>query len=174
VPVEGVDAADVGVEESALLAAIEVGVNEGVAAFDVGVEVGQGAFVVELELAVDCLSVLAFKDFEQEAELGDFHGLRVNVHAVDVVEEYLLLFSGGEQVFAGTDGEDFIGPFGRVVFDVPVEVIVKQAGVAADEERAGAAGFVEEGEFGNLGRGLARNQFADGVPDDVVDDVLGV
>jgi hypothetical protein len=30
-----------------------------------------------------------------------------------------------------------------------------------------------QGEFGNLGRGLARYQLADGVLDDVADDILG-
>ena len=62
----------------------------------VGVEVGQGAFVEEFELAVDCFSVLALEHLEQQAELGDLDGLRVDVHAVDVVEQDSLRLGRGQ------------------------------------------------------------------------------
>ena len=40
--------------------------------------------------------VLAFQDLEQQRELGDLDGLRVDVHAVDVVEQDALSLGGGQ------------------------------------------------------------------------------
>src|SRR4051812_11100108 len=61
-------------------AAIEiVGGNEGVAALDVAGQVGQGALVDQAKLRGDGVGVLAFQDFEQQGELGDFDGLGVEI-----------------------------------------------------------------------------------------------
>jgi hypothetical protein len=56
---------------------VEIGADEGVAALDVVAEVGEDALVDEL--ALDALGGLAFEDFEEEGELGDFHGLAIDV-----------------------------------------------------------------------------------------------
>ena len=48
---------------------------------------------------------------------------------------------------------------------------VEQVLIGADEEGAAAAGGVEDAQFGGLGGRLAFEQGADGVLDDVVDDV---
>ena len=57
------------------------------------------------------------------------------------------------------------------VGDVPVAMPVEQVLVGADEERAGAAGRVEDAQLGGLLGRLALEQLADRVLDDVVDDV---
>jgi hypothetical protein len=59
---------------------------------------------------------------------------------------------------------------GEVVAEVPVEEVVK----GAEEEGAGAAGGVEDGEVLDLFGGFAGDEGADSLFDDVADDVVGV
>ena len=49
----------------------------------------------------------------------------------------------------------------------------QQVLVCANEERSGAAGRIDNAQFGGLLRRLLLQQFADGVLDDVIDDVRG-
>ena len=66
-----------------------------------------------------------------------------------------------------------------MVFQVPFQAMVEQALISAEQERAGAAGHVQHAErlavlaAGELRRALALDLLADGVLDDVVDDVGG-
>ena len=141
----------------------------------------------------DGLLVFAFQHLEQQRELGHFDGLRVDVHAVDVVEQDALALGGGQlptrrprawQSFGDCGRSDrrscALAHFLRVVGDVPVAVPVQQVLVGAEQERAGAAGGVERCAAARLCRRLDRRavlsgpeQRAHGVLDDVIDDVGG-
>ncbi len=64
--------------------------DEGVAALDVLIErreEGDVLFGKEFALTRESLARLAFEHLQIEGELGDFHGLRVEVHAVDIVAQ---------------------------------------------------------------------------------------
>ena len=56
-----------------------------VAALDVFPEVGQGAFVEQEELGMERLVRFSLEDLQKKGQLGDFHRLRVDVHAKDIV-----------------------------------------------------------------------------------------
>ena len=73
----------------------KIGTDERVAAFDVVAEVGQGAFVEQFELSYQRLLGLAFQHLQQERQFGDLYGLRVNVHAVNIIQQDALAFGGG-------------------------------------------------------------------------------
>jgi len=131
------------------------------------------------------------QDLEEEAELGHLHRLAVDVHAVDVVEKDAFLLPRGEiplpssplvdrhlgllpgdQLPQGGLGDDaFEALLGEEMLHIPIPVVVEEIGVGPDQERAGAAGRVEDLELLDLFRRLLLAELADGVLDDVVHDV---
>lgn len=174
-----------------MLVVIEVGADQGVAALDVVSQVGECPLPPELHLALQAVLVLVLQDLEQEAELGHLDRLAVDIDAVDVVEQDPLLLPGGQiplpalslvdrhlGVFSGD--VFFQGGFGDVfilalggdeVLQVPVAVVVVEGVIGPDQEGAGAAGGVEDPQFLDLLRGLPLAELADGILDDVIDDV---
>ena len=177
-PVEEVDAVLFFlIDHGHLLLLVEVGANEGVAAFDVVAQVGQGAFVEEAQDGLQALLGFAFEDFEQQGKFRRLDGLGVDVHAEDVVQEDAFAFGDGEFPVAGADLHEnrlgAFGPFLGIVFGVEVAVPLEEILVGADEEGAGAAGGVEDLQFGGLPRCFVFEQVADGGLDDVVHDVGG-
>ena len=162
---------------------------------------------MKVELLAAELAGFAFENFEEERELGDLDGLRIDVHAVEVGDEDAFALGGGELPVAGGRGGGWrgrrkrlgdkplhlgrkraiagigvgfvergiflfgpsVGVVGHVVGEVPVEEIFE----GAEEEGAGAAGGVEDGEvLDRFGR-LAGEEGADRLLDDVADDVGG-
>ncbi len=67
--------------------------DQRVAALDVTPEVGQGALQPQAQL-----SALLLQHLQQQAQLGHLHRLRVNIHTVQVVQQYLLLLQRGQAV----------------------------------------------------------------------------
>ena len=101
IPIENVDTVALFVvEEAHLLVFVKVRADEGVAAFDVVAEVGEGARAEELEVLADGFFGFTFENFQQKAQLGDFDGLAVDVHAVDVVEQNALFLLRGQEPLA--------------------------------------------------------------------------
>ncbi len=131
VPVEGVDAlafVGIGGDEEALVALIiegvEVGADEAVSAADVVVEraerfSGRGGV-------------------EPEGELGDFHGLLVDVHAVDVVGE-----DGADD---GVLIENLADTGDAFRFGNDPAVFLDEAVERLDEEGTGAAGGIDNAD----------------------------
>ncbi|MCH8148927.1 MAG: hypothetical protein IH987_13270, partial [Planctomycetes bacterium] len=58
--------------------------------------IGQHTLVEKRQLAFNGLLVFPFQHFQQQGELGDFHRLRVDVHAVDIVQQNAFALVGGE------------------------------------------------------------------------------
>ena len=86
IPIKGVDPVAILVFKQAdLFVLVKVRTDEGVAAFDIVTQIRQRAFAPHLELARQRILVFSFEDLEQEAELGHFHGLAIDVHAVNIV-----------------------------------------------------------------------------------------
>src|ERR1035438_8742259 len=173
VPVEDVNVvAFFVVEQGHLLLLVEVWTDEGITAFDVVTEVRQGTFVEQTEDGLKALLGLAFKDFEEERELGCLDGLAVDVHAEDVVQENAFAFGDGELPVSGADLDEHrlgaFGPLGRVVLSVEVAVPVEQVLVSAEQKGAGTASGIKNSEFGRLLGGFAFEQLPDRVLDDVV------
>ena len=152
--------------------------------------------MVEGHLGGDRFLRLAFEHLEQEREFRHLDGLRVEVHAVDGVEQDFAALVGAEAAFVplafalrsaltlGVLSKRWRDPprqrrvlaFAvriRVVVDVPKQVPVEQRLIRPDEERAGAGCGIEDSDLRSfLGR-FAFKEFADGVLDDVADDVCG-
>ena len=103
-PVEGVDAVLLLVVEAGSSAApgVKIRADQRVAALDVLPQVGQGALLEQAELRAERLLALALQHLEQQRELGHLHRLRVDVHAVDVVEQDALALGGGQPPLAAT------------------------------------------------------------------------
>jgi len=161
VPIENVNAvALLVVEQGHLLLLVEIRADEGVAAFDVVAEVGQG--VPERAGRWSGASARSrLPALEEQGELGHFHRLGVNVHAVDVVQEDAFALGDGEfPAVAGLHERGFaaFGPFSRVVGGVELQMPVEEELVGADEKGPGAASGVEDAEFFRLLRwfGLRR------------------
>ena len=96
-PVEDVDAVlGFFVKEEHLLLVVEIGADEGIAALDVVLEIGENALAFLDPVELTDLIGLAFDDFEEEGELGHFDGLRVDIDAVNVVDENAFALGGGE------------------------------------------------------------------------------
>jgi hypothetical protein len=140
-PVEGVDAlAFVGIgggEEGAVALVVEVreiGADEAVAAADVVIERAE--------------RLAGGGGVEPEGEFGDFHGLLVDVHAVDVVGE-----DGADDGILIEEpalaGDAFL--FG----DDPA-VFLDEAVERLDEEGPGAAGGIDDAQAGRGGCGIRR------------------
>ncbi len=95
-----------------------------------------------------------FQHLQEERQLGYLDGLRVNVHAVEVVQEDAFAFGGGQPPAAALrlvqDGVLARRPLLRDVGYVPVAVPVKQALIRSQQERSGAAGGVEDADFRNV------------------------
>jgi len=129
------------------------------------------------EFELDALGGFAFEDFEEERELGDFHGLAVDVHAEDVGDEDALALGGGQRPAAAAGGNEYrvfpLGEFFGIVADMEAVIPVEQELIGDDEEGAGAAGRIEDTDGLDLFRGLAFGERADGLLDDVIDDVAG-
>ena len=126
---------------------VEIRADEGVAAFDVAVQIGQHAGVQKFLFAGNRLLGFAFKHFEKQRKLGDLHGLRVNIHAVNIVEQNSFAFvewsdstrrCGSDKVRAFCLWRVFRDHFGSVSFQMPVEQIL----ISAQQKRAGTAGGV--------------------------------
>jgi hypothetical protein len=147
--------------------------------------------VEQLELLeAQGLAGFALQHLEQQGELGDLHGLGVDVHAIQVGQQDALALAHGEAPAAFTPtlalprrgggnkraaqpgvpapGE-FLRPLGGVLLQVPVQQVL----VGADEEGTGAAGGVADAQFFRLPGRSAFQQPAHGLADDVVDDVGG-
>ena len=90
-PVKRVDALR-GLGVQVELAVIKIRADERVAALNVAVQIGQHALMEQLHLAVQRLAGFAFQHFEQQREFGHFHRLRVDVHAIDMIEQDAFLF----------------------------------------------------------------------------------
>ena len=124
--------------------------DQRVAALNVAGQVGQGALVGAEQVPGQRVLRFAFEHLQKERELSDFDRLRVDVHAVDVVEEDALVLGGAEAPEAAGALVDFPGVLRGAVGDVPVAVPVEQVLVGAEQERAGAAGGVEDAQLGGL------------------------
>jgi hypothetical protein len=109
--------------------------DEAVAAFDVVVQVGQGAFLKSGQCHLQSLRAFAFQHLEQQAELGHFHRLPVNIHAKDVRGEDALFLGNREPPFVALPPHR-PSVLLRIVFGVPAQVIVEQALVHTQQERA--------------------------------------
>ena len=154
------------------LAGQDVGADERVAAHDVFVERGQERFVKFQLVVAGGAGRFVLQQFQVERELRHFHGLRVNVHAVDVgQQDFAFLLERQVQAVVAFHHVALFGLAGVVV--VKLGVMANQQIIDAQQERAAAAGDVGKAHFGNLRGRFAVNQFADGVFDDVADDVFG-
>ena len=137
-PVEDVDAVAFLVgEQREFGLLVKIRADERVAAFDVVAQIGQRAFRKEPEDGLERLAGLAFQHFQQQRELGDFHRLRVNVHAVNVGEQNPFAFGDGEfPARAGLDecGAVALGELHGIVGEVELQMPVEQELIRADEE----------------------------------------
>ncbi len=88
------------IHQTQILLIVEVRADEGVAAFDVVTQIGQGAFVEHGHLAAQRILRFIFQHLEQQGELGHFHRLLVNIHAVDVIEQDAFFLRRGQPPFA--------------------------------------------------------------------------
>ena len=100
-PIERIDpVALLVVQQAQLLPIVKFRPDERVAALDVARQVGQGALLEQAELAAQGLLALAFQHLQQQRQLGHFHGLRVDVHAVDVRRQDALPLGRGQPPLA--------------------------------------------------------------------------
>ena len=108
------------------LAGQNVGADERVAAHDVFVERGQECFVKFHLVAAGGAGRFVLQQFQVERELRHFHGLRVNVHAVDV----------GQQNFAFLLEREVqaVVAFHQIALFRLAGVLVVIGGVVADEQ----------------------------------------
>ena len=54
-------------------------------------QIWQYALLKQSQLRADGLAAFAFQHLQEQGEFGHFHGLRVNIHAKDVVEQDFFL-----------------------------------------------------------------------------------
>lgn len=102
-PVEGVDLQEfLTIEASGSGGFVKVGADEGVPTFDVIAKVGEGPLLEQTVEAVERLLGLALEHLEEQGEFGHLHGLRIDVHAIDVGEEDPLPLGGGQAPLALT------------------------------------------------------------------------
>ena len=91
------------------------------------------------------------------------------------MEQDTFAFRSGEFPFAATrlvENGRAPGPeLFRIVGDIPVAVPIEEILIRADKEGPRAAGRIEDAEFGCLFRRFVFEQCADGVLNDVIDDV---
>src|SRR3990172_1859534 len=91
---------------------------------------------------------------EEEGELGDLHGLGIDVKGVDVVEQDLLPLGGREPPFSSRPlvrgGGIPLGPLLLPVVDVPVAVLVEQTLKSADQKGPGSARRIKDRKFCRL------------------------
>src|SRR5215211_3855186 len=174
-PVEGVDPLILLViQHCRLFAMVEISTDERVAALDVVVEIGKRPLLEHPELRGERRFGLAFEHFEEQRELGDLDGLRVYVHAVDVVEEDALLLVYGEVPLAAVALVELSGPLPGAVLDVAVAVPVEEVLVGPDQERPGPTRrihYPESARPAARSGTLAFQELPDGLLDDVVHDV---
>jgi len=172
-PIEGIDAVGFFVAKQPCLPPIViVAADERVAALDVAAQIGQDALGEERKLA----GVL--HHLEEQRQLGHFHGLRVDVDPVDVIEEDLLLLLHRQLPAVARLHHRRVlaaGVFGGFVGRVPVRVPVEQKLVSPQEEGARPAGRIDDaqGAFLLLQWAASGQQRADGVLDDVTHDIGG-
>ena len=171
-PVERIDKAHLLLVRHELTREV-VRTDEAIPALDVLAKVWQRALMHEGELPFERLIALSFQDFQQQTELGDFYGLTVNIHTVDIVHENPLLLLRGQPPFAAGRVKEFLAVLLRPIRHIPITMIVQQIPVGADQKRSRPAGRIEDSELGDLLRRLALAQRADCVSDDVLDDVGG-
>ncbi len=88
------------VQQAQLLSIGKLRPDERVAALDVARQVGQGALLEQAKLAAQRLLVLPFQHLQQQRQLGHLHGLRVDVHAVDVRRQDALPLGRGQPPLA--------------------------------------------------------------------------
>lgn len=77
-------------------------------------------------LGLKALLRLAFENLQQQRAFGDFDGLRVDVHAVNVVQQNSLALAGGEPPFARGVLVKFLLALLRLVVAVLLSLPVKQ------------------------------------------------
>ena len=125
-----------------------------------------------------------FQDFQQQRQLGHFDGLRVDVHTVDVVQQDAFSFDGGQPPLALLGLVNAVLVPARGIGHEPVAIPIQQVLVGDDQKRAAATGRIQDPQrpatLGGLPRrgpgrglegGLAFQQFAHGVLDDVFHDI---
>ena len=99
---------------------------------------------------------LPFQDLEQQGQLGHFHGLGVNVHPVDMVQEDALALRDGQFIVAPGNlvnaGVAAFGPFAGVL-GVGFQVPIQQKLIGPQEKGAGTAGRVQDPESGSAASG---------------------
>ena len=163
---------------------VEVASDERVATLDVFPHVGEDFVLRKIRRAEHFAHAalgeglaFVFEQLEEEREFGDFHRLRVDVHAVDVVQKDAFFFFDGKFVRKGcgvfVNDSRFFGPGAVFVAVVVVEVVGKKILVCADEKAPRAASGVHETHFRNLLGSASGDFFADGVFHDVIHDVGG-
>jgi len=84
------------VEQGQFLLLVKIRADERVAALDVSTKVRQRPFLERPENALQALLRFPFQHFEKKRQFGGFHRLRVNVHAVYVVQQNALALGDGE------------------------------------------------------------------------------
>ncbi len=99
------------------------------------------------------LAGFAFQHLEQQGELGDLHGLRVDVHAIQVGQQDALALADGEAPAVrglAQSGAPALCQLFRLPGGVLLQVPVQQVLVGADEEGARAAGGVADAQLFRL------------------------
>ena len=147
-PVEGIDPpALLVIGKPALAAFVVVGPDQRIAALDVAPQVGQRTLVVQPQLVGQRLRRFALQNLQQQRELRHFDRLRVDVHAVDVIEQNPFLLGGRQSPQARAVAVEVRrappGVLLGVVGHVPVAVPVEQKLVRPQQKRAAAAGRID-------------------------------
>jgi len=88
VPVKGVDTLHrLRIIQRRLHIGVDVRPDERVPALDILVETWQRPLFEEFELLRDIFLALFFEDLQEQRELSNLHGLGVDVHAVNVIQQ---------------------------------------------------------------------------------------
>jgi len=123
------------------------------------------------------LPAFLFQHLQQQAQLGHFHRLGIDIHPIDIIDQDAL-FLGGGQFPAPTFRRDqgrllAFGPFFRVMRQVPGFMPIQQILEGTQQEGSGSTSRVDDLERADRIRRLAFHQFPDRVGDDVIDNISG-
>ncbi len=123
--------------------------DERVAALDVFGEIGKDFGAFEGKLRGRCAG-FGSEEFQEERKLRHFHRLRVDIDAINIVQQNLLLLPERER-------KDTLFEFGALCFArfvgmvvIPMLHMVQHSIVDGDKERSGASGNVCKTEFGDF------------------------
>ncbi len=119
------------------------GLDEGVSAADVSLQARERPLPEQSELP-DRLLRLAFEDLQEERELRDLDGLRVDVDAVDAAQEDGVLLGRRQAPLLPPPEVDRLLVAGGIVRLVPRQVLVEEELVGLEQERPRAAGGIED------------------------------